>query len=300
MTLGLSKDDFGQAVSIFHQLLGIGYSIEENLDPKEPWLKTLGLPRDQAAKVVSTFSRFRAKTIVRWLMSLGLTRDLKQDRKNAQLRGSHGGQVSKSVSWLLLEFKFWIVRHAINLSFSEHNNFMTVIHQTHEVSIDPLHWWHTKDLAGSRIFKKAHPWTSTPGACSSCNRISLCLMRTRITYLQSTVDFFLLEDIATTSTQSHIRSPHLAPYPHATSIHQPRISTSVRRAPQSTTISSTLPRSKPGWSAPRPGSADFGTICGWKRYQVAPPQKRWETKVGWIWLWAKSVSWWVYLYTFVN
>ena len=27
MTLGLSKDDFGQAVSIFHQLLGIGYSI---------------------------------------------------------------------------------------------------------------------------------------------------------------------------------------------------------------------------------------------------------------------------------
>jgi hypothetical protein len=73
-------------------------------------------------------------------MSLGLTRDLKQDRKNAQLRGSHGGQVSKSVSWLLLEFKFWIVRHAINLSFSEHNNFMTVIHQTHEVSIDPLHW----------------------------------------------------------------------------------------------------------------------------------------------------------------
>lgn len=65
MTLGLSKDDFVQAVSIFHQLLGIGYSIEENLDPKEPWLKTLGLPRDQAAKVVSTFSRFRAKTIVR-------------------------------------------------------------------------------------------------------------------------------------------------------------------------------------------------------------------------------------------
>ena len=73
----------------------------------------------------------------------------------------------------------------------------------------------------------------TPGACSSCNRISLCLMRTRITYLQSTVDFFLLEDIATTSTQSHIRSPHLAPYPHATSLGFLRVSGGLLRARRS-------------------------------------------------------------------
>lgn len=98
MTLGLTRDQVAKAVATFPHLLG--YSIEETLQPK-----------------------------VEWLMTLGLTRDLKQDRKTAQLRGSHGGQVSKSVSWLLLEFNCWIVGHAINLSFSEHNNFM-ILHDS--------------------------------------------------------------------------------------------------------------------------------------------------------------------------